>query len=303
MRCVLGDVVLGVHGDAFSYLFSYAQGGPVSLQSGGYEWAYRPPRPTFWRATTCNDRGNGFPARSAMWMGADLFTSVQSIAVQVDGQHLEKFTAPWNNTYRGTALENPKEVCITYTYVTPTTPETTVDVSYTVREEGSIQVRLHYRGEKSLPGLPVFGWRLVTPHAVDGYSYDGLEGETYPDRKAGARTGSFTVEGLPVTPYVVPQDCGVHMDSQRVSLHHGGHGFHVDMDNVPFAFSALPYTALELENASHHEELPPVRRTVLCILGAVRGAGGINSWGADVLPAYHISGEKDIILSFSVSLT
>jgi hypothetical protein len=27
------------------------------------------------------------------------------------------------------------------------------------------------------------------------------------------------------------------------------------------------------ENATHHEELPPARRTVLCVYGAVRGVG------------------------------
>ena len=59
-----------------------------------------------------------------------------------------------------------------------------------------------------------------------------------------------------------------------------------------------PYTAQELENAMHHEELPPARRTVVSILGAVRGVGGINSWGADVEDIYHISGEQDISYGF-----
>ena len=43
-----------------------------------------------------------------------------------------------------------------------------------------------------------------------------------------------------------------------------------------------PYTASEIENALHHEELPPARRTILCIYGAVRGVGGIDSWGSNV---------------------
>ena len=45
-------------------------------------------------------------------------------------------------------------------------------------------------------------------------------------------------------------------------------------------FVCLPYTASEIENALHHEELPPARRTVLCVYGAVRGVGGIDSWGS-----------------------
>ena len=51
---------------------------------------------------------------------------------------------------------------------------------------------------------------------------------------------------------------------------------------------------------THHEELPPARRTVLCIYGAVRGVGGIDSWGSDVEEAYHISAEDDIKYSFVI---
>lgn len=72
--------------------------------------------------------------------------------------------------------------------------------------------------------------------------------------------------------------------------------------DAPFAFSCLPYTAEELENAFHHEELPPARRTVLCVYGAVRGVGGIDSWGSDVEEAYHISAEQDISFSFNIRL-
>ena len=75
MKVVFGDVVLGVHskgafgGEGFEYLFSYSAGGMESLAVNGREWLYRAPKPTFWRAVTDNDRGCGFPFRSAMWMG------------------------------------------------------------------------------------------------------------------------------------------------------------------------------------------------------------------------------------------
>ena len=66
----------------------------------------------------------------------------------------------------------------------------------------------------------------------------------------------------------------------------------------PFNFSCLPYTAEELESATHIEELPLARRTVLVIAGAVRGVGGIDSWGADVEEQYHIPADRDIEFSF-----
>lgn len=43
-------------------------------------------------------------------------------------------------------------------------------------------------------------------------------------------------------------------------------------------------------------KLPPAHRTVVSILGAVRGVGGINSWGADVEEPYHISGGEGYCL-------
>ena len=60
------------------------------------------------------------------------------------------------------------------------------------------------------------------------------------------------------------------------------------------------YTASEIENALHHEELPQARRTVLCVYGAVRGVGGIDSWGSDVEDDYRISAEEDIDYSFTI---
>ena len=74
----------------------------------------------------------------------------------------------------------------------------------------------------------------------------------------------------------------------------------IEKKDKAFAFSCLPYTASEIENATHHEELPPARRTVLCVYGAVRGVGGIDSWGSDVEDAYQISAEDDITYSFVI---
>ena len=39
---------------------------------------------------------------------------------------------------------------------------------------------------------------------------------------------------------------------------------------------------------------------MVSILGAVRGVGGIDSWGADVEEEYHVSGEEDICYSFYI---
>ncbi len=309
LKIIFGDVVLGVRGEGFEYLFSYPIGGMESLVVNGREWLYRAPKPTFWRATTDNDRGCGFSRRSAMWMGADLFMETRKIRVWVDGREFTGFMAPGNNRFAGEVTAEEIKVC--FTYVTATVPKTEVEAAYTVDKSGRIQVDVHYYGKKDLPQLPVFGMRFLMPTKADGYRYTGLSGETYPDRMAGGIKGDWEVEGLPVTPYLVPQDCGMHMDTERLTVCRSSvlanenrkqevFSLTFEKNGKPFAFSCLPYTAEELENATHQEELPPARRTVVCILGAVRGVGGIDSWGSDVEPAWHIDAEQDIEYSFRI---
>ena len=69
-----------------------------------------------------------------------------------------------------------------------------------------------------------------------------------------------------------------------------------------FAFSAIPYTPQQLEQAAHREELPAPVRTVVTLCGAMRGVGGINSWGADVEEPYRIDAEQNQAVSFVVRL-
>lgn len=310
LQIVYGDVVLGVHGNGFHYLFSYQVGGLESLVLDGKEWLYRSPRPTFWRATTCNDSGNGFSFRSGMWLSADCFIRCSNISLMIDGKVKKPPIAPENNQY--SANEFASNISITFTYETITVPSTTVDVEYVVLPTGVITVNVHYHGKADLPELPVFGLRFIMPTKATSYRYEGLSGETYPDRMAGGVEGIYEIEGLPVTKYLVPQDCNVHMRTKWVEVYrnttkdntyHENEQFGLRISSLQkeFAFSCIPYTAQELENASHHEELPLPRRTVLSILGAVRGVGGINSWGADVESEYHIDAGEDICYSFQIS--
>ena len=307
-RIVIGDVTIGIQGQDFAYIFSVGMGGMESLYKDGKEWLYRAPRPAFWRAATDNDRGNGFVFRSAVWSAADRFVRCVKVTARMDEQEISMPPAPENNKYNGDETCDRFE--ISYTYETPTVPVTEVTVSYLVESDGRIHVQVDYLGKQGLPELPGLGLRFLMPTAAEGYTYEGLSGETYPDRMAGGIPGVYEVQGLPVTPYMVPQDCGMHMQTKwleivrKTSLDNTDRGERSSRLKITaeegkhFAFSCLPYTAQELENAMHHEELPPARRTVVSILGAVRGVGGINSWGADVEDAYHISGEQDITYGF-----
>lgn len=311
MHVVYGDGVLGLHSNNFEYLFSYERGSLESLKVNGKEWLYRPIYPTYWRATTSNDAGNGFSYSSAQWMGADMFSKCTKITLQVDNHTFTKLPiAPFNNDFSNTQVA--QQVMITFTYQTATIPSTHVDVSYLVHADGQILIHAKFFGQKQLPQLPIFGLRLIMPTVVTNFTYNGLSGETYPDRMAGGVSGTYQVQGMPMTPYLVPQEMGMHMATNWLKVTRETTLNNADADKEPFYlgfekydrpinFSLLPYTAEELESATHIEELPPKRRGVLVIAGAVRGVGGIDSWGSNVEEQYQLPADQDYDFSFLIN--
>ena len=281
LRRVHGDGALGVRGEGFEILFSYAEGGPVSLRSGGREWLWRAPRPAYWRAPTENDLGNGFAVRSSVWAAADVWQVCQGAEVLADG---------------------PEVLSIRFTYTAPAVPGLKTEVTYTVDDGGVLTVDARYQGGAGRPGLPLFGLRFETPEPVEAVEWLGLSGETYPDRKRGGVFG-WHREAPHAPAYLVPQDYGCRMDTRAAILHWmGGSKLTVRMSEQPFAFSAVPYAPRQLEQAAHREELPRPVRTVVTVCGAVRGVGGIDSWCSDVEEPWRVSGEEDQALSFQIEL-
>ena len=216
LRIVYGDYTLGVHGEGFDYVFSYSQGGLESVVKNGYEWLYRCPKPTFWRALTDNDRGSKFHIKSGSWLAADMFIDCKEIEVITDGKSQGKPCAPDNNKYGGDVLA--ENIVVKFVYETVTNPRTTVDVIYSVENTGKITVSVSYKGVKGLPQLPVFGLRFIMPTLADKYMYEGLSGETYPDRMAGGVKGVYEINDLSLTPYLVPQECGMRMGTDWLEV-------------------------------------------------------------------------------------
>lgn len=295
LKVIHSDCNLGLYGEGFHYLFSYENGGPTSLTVQEKEQLYRAPRPSFWRAPTENDKGCGFPQRCAQWLGADLYSRAVKCEVKEFGEDFTEILEPLNFARRTPAREKILEAEIRYTFLTATAPETEVVVSYRVNAYGKIRVSLNYRGREGLPELPAFGLQMLTAAPIEHYTWDGLSGETYPDRYKGAKVGTHT-SNVEIPDYLVPQECGNHKDTIRLDVG----DLEILMEETPFHCSVLPYTQAELGNAFHKEELPQSRRSVIRILGAIRGVGGIDSWLSDVRDAYHISGQEDHSFSFCI---
>ena len=276
LQVTQGDGAWGVKGENFEILFSISQAGPVSLRWGNTEWMWRAPRPAFWRAPTENDIGCGFPQKSAVWSAVD--------AYQVcSGQQV---------------LENTQDrFAIRYTYTAQVLPGLKTDVTYTVDISGNLDVQVHYFGAPDRPELPLLGLRFSTTSLVTQTQWMGLSGETYPDRFRGGIYGLHREEPH-IANYLVPQECGNHEQTDYACFRMGSARLYLEKLEAPFAFSAIPYTPAQLEQAFHREELPQPVRTVITVCGKMRGVGGIDTWGSDVEPAYRVASDQDIVFSF-----
>lgn len=281
-KIVHGDVNIGIHGADFKVIFSKQEGGIVSLRYGEKEFITRVPKTYYWRATTDNDRGNGHEFRCIQWMGATI------------GQKLCDFSMN----------EKDDSITIKYTYKLPTIPSTKVDITYIIEEDGVIEVKVFYHGVKGLPELPVLGMNFRLLKEFNSFKWYGRgKEENYIDRCEGAKLGVFSSTPMKnLSKYLVPQECGNRTDTRWLEVKNKyGNGLMFSYDKVPFEFSVLPYNCMELENALHQEELPPITFTNVNIIGKQMGVGGDDSWGAPVLEEYCIDSSNDIEYSFKIS--
>ena len=245
------------------------------------------PMPDFWRAPIDNDCGNGMMARYAQWKIASLYQTVKNPA------------APASSI---PTLE-VKEHCavVTYTYQLPTTPASSCQMAYTVFGDGTVEVKLTYDPVEGLGDMPVFGCSMKLDADYDQIEWYGMgPQETYNDRMTGAKLGIYhTTAKDSVSRYLVPQECGNRTGVRWAKVtDKRGRGMLFEGDSMDF--SALPYTAHELENAAHGYELPQIHYTVVRASLGQMGVGGDNSWGARTHEEYllKVDERKEFVFRF-----
>lgn len=278
-----GDVNVGINGDGFEVIFAKNLGRIVSLKYDGVEYIHQPNlslMPSFWRASTDNDRGNQAPVRMAQWKLASLYAFHENMEInrRVDG------------------LE------VIFTYNLNTMPVSHAAVKYFINSYGQIHVTMSYNGVEGLPNMFKFGMDLAIPADFDTLTWRGFgPDETYADREFGARLGTFTNKVVDnVAGYVIPQACGNHTGVRFATVtNEEGKGLRISGE-TPLSFSALPYSAHELEAAYHHYELPPVHKTVLSINLKEMGVGGDDSWGARPEECFEIPANQNYEFSFVI---
>lgn len=282
IQIIHGDVNIGVKGDGFHVMFSKSEGGLASLQYDGTEYITRTPKTSFWRACTDNDRGAKHGYDRGMWLTAGLYQKVIDIKMQ----------------------EEKDQLTVIFEYEIPTIPRTYSTVKYVVRGDGNIHVRLKYHGIKGLPEIPVFGMEFKLKEKYHNFEYYGFgPEENYIDRMEGARLGVFQGNAQEnVSAYLVPQECGNRVGVRWLKVtDETGQGLMFAGEGQTFESSVLPYSAYELENASHQEELPKAYYTWVRILAKQMGVGGDDSWGAPVHEKYRIPSDENLEIAFCIS--
>lgn len=282
LEIVHGDINIGVKGKGFAAMFSKQEGGIISLVYDGKEHITRVPKTSFWRATTDNDRGNRHDFRCSEWLTAGLSQKAQSFEIK----------------------EEADKVTLTFEYLLPTSVKTTNTVEYTVTPDGRIHVKAEYKGVEGLSEMPMYGMDFKLKSELSRFEFLGLgPEENYIDRNKGARLGlykSTAKENL--SKYLMPQECGNRTGTRYVKVvNEHNEGLCFTYENTPFEFSVLPYSAYELENAMHVEELPAVNYTWVRIIGKQMGVGGDDSWGAPVHEQYLIPSNKNLSFAFNIS--
>lgn len=283
----IGAMNLGYICKDFSALWSFEQNqGLASINIGGKETLKCPIRPTFWRPSTDNDRGNHFVLDSSDCYGWSKFAYFNPLE---EGLRIEPDLEGRLNIQTRYNLEGKgkKPYC---------------HIDYRIGEGGYIEVTIKYEAAPMPFTLPCFGVVLTLPKEFEKFSYYGRGPlENYTDRKAGSSLGIYEGESSKeFLPYSIPQECGNHLETRWIKVTDGKTTMKIEAVSAPFAFKLLPYDEFQIEEAQHDYELPKRRFNYLTILAATRGVGGDDSWGRPVHEEFEIPSDKDISLTFRI---
>ena len=249
-----------VRGEDFSYRFACALGGFVSAQVGGVEVFARAPKFSVWRAPVDNDMHI-----HAGWRQQQLdhaFTRVYESAPISQTDDAAVFSVRF--AHGGPAVE----------------PALRAQAVYTVTAGGDVRVDIRADVRENLPSLPRFGMEFQLPEGFENLLYFGMgPHENYADMHQSARMGLFrsTVDAQ-YTPYIRPQETGSHTGTRWVCVSDNAARGVLFRAGTPFSFSALHYTAEDLDAARLTADLTRRPETVLHVDYAQNGIGS-NSCG------------------------
>ena len=261
----VSDNIHTISSAALSLRFDASNGNLLSLASDGRILLQSGPEPSFWRAPTDNDWGNGAHIRCNQWRCASQNRTLKSFDVsETDGGvqvrvvwHLGDVESDYVNVY-------------------------------TVMPSGAVRVSASWTGHSGLSELLRFGQRMVLPSAFGNVSWYGRgPWENYSDRNTASFLGLWSMDVRDMFfPYVRPQESGNRTDVRWATLtDDSGFGLAVVAD-----VKALNFTAVDIDMATVDPGLSKAQRHIddihhdrtriwLNVDLAQRGLGGDDSWG------------------------
>ncbi len=233
----------------------------------------------------------------------------------VGGPMLNVFRAPVDNDRPFARYWEEQQLCdmgtevenVSVNEVNTSTVEIKVDVKstspkgftvlantvFTVYGNGVVDVNTIFSPDEVDWALSKLGYTINLPEGFENVEYFGAGPfENYVDRKRAAAIGRYetSVDGMFV-PYIRTQECGNRCDVRWLAItDHSGNGIMIKAGST-MDFSALHYTAKDLDKANHPFELVKRKETVLSIDAAHNGLGGA-SCGPPPMDKYQLKAEK-----------
>jgi beta-galactosidase len=280
-----GDGEATLSGKSFSLRIDKKAGVITDYRYKGAAILERGPRPDFWRAPTCNDRGAAKAMRARIEKDPSLDLSVWREA----GPRWE---------VRDVRVErvNDSTAKVSLSAALPVTGGIYA-MTYTIFGTGDVLVESTYQpGTKKVAMMPRFGHSLVAVPGLENITWNGRgPKETYVDRQF-ERIGVYksTVDKEWVE-YMRPQENGNKTDVRWVALTNAQGTGILAIGAPTLSVGAKHYTEEDMGRAGYTFQMQRHPEIFLNLDGQQMGAGGIDSWTANAAPMapYRIaSGER-----------
>ena len=270
----------------FSVRIGKKSGMIESLIYSGRELMARPLRLCFWRPPVTNDRGWKMPEILGAWREA----GEQSMAAGVSAR-----------THADGTVTVSAEVGIPVASSHAT-------LTYQIDAAGKIivcaSVYLSPLGALSPTNkIPRVGMECGLVSDLHRIQWLGLgPDESYSDRKEAVRFGDFKADALTWNhSFLPPQETGHRSEVRRASFTSAeGHGLTVLGIAAPFGLNLWPWTAADLEAATHPYRLVPRDFLTLTLDAEQMGLGGVQGWGARPLDKYMLPADKAYQFTFAL---
>ncbi|MCL4298862.1 MAG: DUF4981 domain-containing protein [Anaerolineae bacterium] len=265
-----------VNGLDFELVFDRAAGRITTFAYQGQPLLVSGPALNLWRAATDNDGFKLWPDRADKVLSEWLKAGLDRLAFQPERVTVEQL--------------QPQVVRLTAWLIGQapgSADEVTHQQTFTIYGSGAVIIENIVDARLKLTTLPRVGLTLQLPGGFENFTWFGRgPHENYIDRNTGAAVGLYhsTVAEQHV-PYVMPQENGLKTEVRWLTLtNQAGLGLLV-AGATPLEASASHYTAADLYQALHTNELTPRAEVILNLDYRQCGLGGA-SCGPGTLPQY-----------------